>query len=262
MTFAPEQIINFELDNEILEKQLISQEKELYDNCNFFDRKKLSMLCKLRNSIIRSIELDSGWSYTSGSFSLKSDFKFAKSDILFKINKIKKTSEGYNFTDGTNLRERLFYNKYNDLLERLFNIERKIDKLYQKYKERIDDSKESKIVDINALSNKKNRITFANDYYQHLAYIFIREYGVMGVVELVNMLNELNDCSNPSEVVDRYIKENYITYKYDVFLAWASVYSNYAKVAFEEKESKKYYFDEKYAVDKEEIMTRNMVNLL
>ena len=161
--------------------------QEAYDELNILKRKRLFKINDMIYSITNAIEQESGWLYTPSSFTCLSDFSYTDKEIVYTINTINSNEDGYYITEDSNPRELRFFTKYKDMLDKLFELEKRRKSLLPE--------KDPHIIPISRIVTREARIkdnkdnNMVNSFTNALAYEFVMEYKNEGIVKLVKLLN-------------------------------------------------------------------------
>lgn len=229
--FIPKTIIEYNnrIDREIDENNSVYF--ATMNKISFFERRRLIIINSLIQNIIRIIEMESYWEYTNEGFIYKTDFIFdiKRMDIIYKENRILKDDNGYHVKDEENLIEKEFYDKYKDLLDRLYILEMKRNEIYNKNSS-----------DIEKTTEKKESSPYATDFTYFFAEDFFTHYSYEGINAIVNLLNnvEINDVDN---AYNELMNSNMNTILKKYLLNWAATYSKKGrqilKIYFEKRDN-------------------------
>jgi len=263
--FEPREIFELSNKNDITIREDRSKYYDYVKYLGYFSRRKLSKLDNMSRDIIEYIERDSGWKYISHSFEYKSDFRYDSytHDIKFVLNVF--SFNGYSYSYNSK-RGKNFHDKYGEILDRLFIIEKKIDTIYKENSKLIKDKKEKEIIDFRRSIEqteirKKENKDFLIDYSQTQADYFFSEYHLDGVLKLVKLLNDLDNSDNPRRVYNSLICENIPNrYKYNLIM-WIATYSNIGQKLLDDfdRERNEGMIKMESPIDIEEIRMNNII---
>ena len=262
--FIPKQIVAYSNNHDV---RVDNERKKFHDVVSmsgFFTRKKLFKLDSLINEIIKSIELESGWTYDVNKFTYRSHFRYdyKTQDILFTVNEVLRNDTTYTSVNFTTC-EREFETRYAKLLYRLVILQQKRDEIYQASKGLIE-QKESRVIDFIKEKKKiewQQTDAFISEYTISQAEYFTEHFGMEGIIKLVNYLNDF-DNKDRRDTYNRLIRERIKPDYKNNLLTWIATYSNSYNQMYNELEKARMETNTNYpAPDIEEIKLRYMTML-
>ena len=230
--------------------------RDTYSRLGFFDKRRLTKINNLINTITYTIEKESGWSYLPPTtFSFLDNFRYNGKEILFDINTLKDFK-----LQGNQSRVTIdFYNKYKGMLERLA-------KLLER-RESLIPTEKSNVINFNLetkrmLKEREYEKAFMTSFVKAMSDEFVIKYSSIGISRLITFLNRLSIEEDSSKVYEALRREvGNKDYIQDI-LRWAALYNPKAQDILDrlaDERNRSYYGE---APNMEEIMTQNIIKLL
>lgn len=235
------------------------ENRDAIQGLGYFKKNKFIKLRDLIYSITNTIEKESGWMYTPSRFTRYSDFRYTGDEIVFKTNTITASDNGYELGTNPTTREVEFFERYKEILKRLFELEQRRKEMLPKIPENV--------IPFNSIQTRSERIKenkeniFTENFSNHLAYAFVRDNHSKGILELVRLLNILTDSEDYMRTY-RFMYPMSGPYQQDL-LSFASLYTPRGQQVLDElareRLEKSYYLSGFPTM--EERMTKNMIDL-
>ena len=177
-----------------------------------------------RNELIKQLEDDHRWRYTSIGFINRSNFKYnpLEREITYRTNIIRKTNNGYSVDETSTPKAIEYFKRNENLFIELFKVERIINNIYYHYKVEVDRAmyltKDRKTMkDINPKIRNKTKLQISSPIHKRQEgvirgeiddiYKFIRTYQKDGLKRLIRWLNTLNGIEDLDTIYTNYIEE-------------------------------------------------------
>ncbi len=212
-------------EQDVRKDKVFKQNREAYDKLNIINRIRLDRINNLIYTITNRIVEESGWTYTPGYFSLLSDYRHGIScDIEFNLNRVNSNENGYYVTDKSSKYEKEFFERYQGLLKRLFNLEQKRKALVLPH---IDTFPEG-VIDFKDLQQRKKEqqdIDKEFDFLKTANLEFYEEYGKDGIQRLVNLLNDLTTSTDLMKTFNEQFKGNITRLYLKELYRWAGSFT-------------------------------------
>ena len=225
--YYPTKIIDINIKKDEKIRLATERRNKALESANYFKKKQLLRIQKLLDGLVRLIESSSGWIYTTDSFVLRSDYHYNgdKKDITFKTNIIRRGENGYYLRQEPSPREETFYTVYKEVLDKIFALEEKRERIYQSLS--IPDEN---VIDFAKIKSRQIRRRWNNPEYTRdvtmaLAIQFINNYGTDGIRRLVHLLNRLTDIKDPIDAYNDLIRERISPDYIETLFRWAAMYS-------------------------------------
>ena len=220
-------------------------ENDKYKRLSFIEKRRINRINKLINIMINEIEKNTNYEYYSNMFIRKSNYRYDYNldDILFDVDIIERSKDGYVSND-------LEFNKYKDLLDRLYSLQIRKDNIYKK----------DNIIDYSSIKKISNN-DIDKVFLDYISDSFINDFGIKGVYKLLSLLKDSEELS----VDDLYDKVNkdFISKYYKIeLLTWLNTFNKKGKRVFNKYMDNNFHNDSFERPNLEEIMTENIVKLL
>ena len=259
------------LDTSYVTRLRIKQDKELdeyrkdnrdaYKELNIFKRHRLTKINDLIYNLVKAIENESGWTYTPSKFTCYSNYSYDGKEIVFDINSISSNPNGYHLSDNPSSKEIEFYNKYQEMLKRLFELEKRREELIPK--------RDPQIIPISRIVTREGRIkenqdnNFISSFTNFQAYEFVKEFKSSGIRTLVKLLNELTESEDIMKAYNSLYTGGMNHYYAQELLRWAALYTPRGQQLLDkiarERQEKEYWLSGFPSM--EDRMTKNMIDL-
>ncbi len=261
------------ISNLVLQRDKKNEERndinhQVMERLNYFGKRRLTKLNNLIFKLTNTVKTSSSWLYTYPStFTLLSDFSYDPStrQITYTINSITADENGYFLREDHTEREEEFFNKYYDLLIRLFELEQRREAIYEEHKDKEYDNviPFSTITPREALIKENQDKNFVVGFTNYQMDIFIRQYNTEGIRRLIKLLNDLTNSKEPYSV---YLKlRNELSGEFiQELLRWAALYTPVAQAILDQiaMERVNRYYEISGFPSYEDRMTDNITKLL
>lgn len=235
------------------------ENRDTIERLGYFKRNKFIKIRDLIYNITNTIERESGWMYTPSKFTCYSDFSYTGDEIVFKTNTVTASDNGYELGPNPTDREKAFFERYKEVLKRLFELEERRREMLPRIPENV--------IPFNSIQTRADRIKenkeniFTANFSNYLAFAFVRDNHSKGILELVRLLNMLTDSPDYMRTY-RSMYPVSGPYQQDL-LSFAGLYTPRGQQVLDElareRLEKAYYLSGFPTM--EERMTKNMIDL-
>ena len=186
------------ISNIVLERDKKNDERndinhQVMERLNYFGKRRLTKLNDLIFKLTNTVKVSSSWLYTYPStFSFLSDFSYdpRTGQITYTVNSITADENGYFLREDHTKREEEFFNKYYELLIRLFELEQRREAIYEEHKDKEYDNviPFSTITPREAIRKENQDKNFTVGFTNFQMDIFIRQYHSDGIRRLISCI--------------------------------------------------------------------------